>query len=333
MNLQEQISPEVFEDIINDFIVGENNLFINYVVVHDVKIQPDDNYEHYVLNVTVYVKEGYIIGERFKDFTVSIMWNSFIDRLSRDKVFKKYLGLPLDKNKKDFFVSLEGEIKEGYPKKEKITETRDLIKRILKEEELSTKFRRRIKIGKAEELIRTLKSIYFKKDKPTDESIDALINRVIEEVLDEVYWYGGINDGELSDQEYNDLINYLQNYLSKTYKDELTKYYEKRQIDADKEKDDNITYVFKKHDKGYYDLTSSGFAESFSSFDKLLTKYGSWLDIDWDEVKQKLDNMNDYSDKNWNGNFTRPLRISTAKEPGNNWGYNFSIVKKKPREY
>ena len=328
MRLQEQISPEIFEDIINDVIVGDKNQLINYIVVHDVKIEPNDNYEHYVLNATVYVKEGSIVGERFKNLATNIMWNSFINRLGQDKVFKKYLGLPLDKDKKDFFVSLEGEIKEGYPKKEKITETRDLIKRILKEE-LSSKFRRRIQIGKAEELIRTLKSFFFKKDKPTDESIDALINKVIDDIV-----WGSIIDLEgLTEQEYNDLINHLRDYLSKTYKDELTKYYEKRQIDADKEKDDGITYVFKKHDKGYYDMTSSGFAESFSSFDKLLTKYGSWLDIDWDEVKQKLDNMNEYPDKNWSGNFSRPLRISTAKEPGNDWGYNFSIVKKKQRQY
>jgi hypothetical protein len=29
-----------------------------------------------------------------------------------------------------------------------------------------------------------------------------------------------------------------------------------------------------------------GFADGFDSFDEMLTKYGSWVDVDWDEIKR-----------------------------------------------
>ena len=58
MNSQEPISPEIFEDIINNFIIDENSLLINYVEVHDVKLEYYASFEHYILDVTAYVKEG-----------------------------------------------------------------------------------------------------------------------------------------------------------------------------------------------------------------------------------------------------------------------------------
>lgn len=325
MKNESQVSPEVFEDIINDFIVGENNLLINYVVVHDVKLNPDDNYEHYVLNVTVYLKEGNIVGERFRDFTVSIGWNSFVDRLSRNKVFKKYLGLPLNDNYNEFYISMEGEIKEGYPKKEKIIETRDLIKKILKEE-LSTQVRRRINFDSIDDIIRKSKIVNFKKDQPIEDSIKATILDVMYNIMPTEY--------EDDDTEYYKVWDEIKDYLEDKYSDELTKYFEKRQKDVDEyENPLEIRYVFIKHDRPYGVLGWSGFAEGFNSFDELITKYGHWIDVDWDEIKNKLDNINNYPEDTFTNKMnSRPLRISSIGDKGNDWGYNFSIIKQIPRE-
>jgi len=74
MSSKETISPEIFEDIINNFIINEKNLLVNYVVVHDIKVEHKNKYEHYTLNVTVYVKEGSIVEGRFKDLGTNIKW-------------------------------------------------------------------------------------------------------------------------------------------------------------------------------------------------------------------------------------------------------------------
>ena len=49
MNPQEPILPEIFEDVINNFIIDENNLLMNYVEVHDVKLEYYASFENYIL--------------------------------------------------------------------------------------------------------------------------------------------------------------------------------------------------------------------------------------------------------------------------------------------
>jgi hypothetical protein len=61
----------------------------------------------------------------------------------------------------------------------------------------------------------------------------------------------------------------------------------------------------------------------------MITKYGNYVDVDWDEIKNKLDNINDYPENTFSNTMnSRPLRISNIGDEGNDWGYNFSIVKK-----
>ena len=189
--------------------------------------------------------------------------------------------------------------------------------------------RRRLRMDKVDELFKRYLTSSFKRDKPTEESI----NEVIRQVTLGLVPYD--DDSEFSEEDYNNLYEYLEDYLYGKYKDDLTKYYEKRQADADKEKDDGTKYIFAKHNTGYYDLglRGQGFSDTFYSFDDLLTKYGHWVDVDWDEVKRKLDNINEYPEKTWKGEESRPLRILSIGDEGNKWGYNFSIVKVKEREY
>ncbi len=95
----------------------------------------------------------------------------------------------------------------------------------------------------------------------------------------------------------------------------------------------NLRYVFVKHDKPYYDIGWRGFTEGFNSFDDMITKYGNWVDVDWDEIKKKLDTINDFPDNQFNGwYYSRPLRIKSIGDEGNKWGYNFSVIKSIPYE-
>lgn len=322
MNPQEQISPEIFEDIINNFIIGEKSLLLNYVVVHDVDVEQKNNYEHYTLYVTAYVKEGNIVGGRFKDLGTNIMWNSFVNKLEQHSVFKKYLGLPLNNN--NFYVSIVGNIEEGFPKNKKIMETRDLIKRILKEE-LTPIIRRRVKFDDIQKIINKNKLGSFLKNEPIEKSIFQTFLRSMYDIMPK-----GFDDDEV---EYYKIWDEIKDYLKQTYTDELREYFEKRQKEVDDYTNPlGITYIFVKHDKPYYS-DWRGFADGFDSLSDLITKYGSWVDVDWDEIKQKLDNINEYPEKTFRGTMkSRPLRISSAGDEGNDWGYNFSIVKSIPTQ-
>jgi hypothetical protein len=96
--------------------------------------------------------------------------------------------------------------------------------------------------------------------------------------------------------EYHKVWDEIKKYLKNNYTEQLTQYFEKRQRDADEEKNPlGIKYIFVKHDKPYYNSGWRGFADGFDSFDDMITKYGNWVDVDWDEIKNKLDNINELS--------------------------------------
>lgn len=187
-------------------------------------------------------------------------------------------------------------------------------------EDLSTSIRRRIKFGDIDKLINMVKVKSFKKNEPVEISVRNAILSLLYSLMPD----GFDDDGEKHFKVWDEIKSYLNN----KYGEELKQYFEKRQKDADQEKGD-IKYVFVKHDKSYYDRGWRGFAKTFDSFSDLLTEYGDWVDVDWDEIKNKLDKINDYPENKFDGTIdSRPLRISNIGDEGNDWGYNFSIVKK-----
>jgi hypothetical protein len=322
---EEPISPEIFEDVINNFIIDENSLLMNYVKVHDVKLEYYASFENYILDVTAYVKEGNL-GENntWNGVGPSLKWSSFVNRLSRNKIFKNYLGLPVNNNYENFYITINGNVKEGFPEEEKIMETKDLIKKVLKEE-ISSLLRRRLNFGNIDSILKKIRIAAFRKDEPTENSIIATIQRALYDIMPEGF--------EEDDEEYFKVWDEIKDYLKDNYTDELREYFEKRKKDA--EEDTNplgIKYIFVKHDKPYYVRGWSGFADGFKSFDEMITKYGNYVDVDWDEIKNKLDKINDYPEPTFSNTMnSRPLRISSIGDEGNNWGYNFSIIKQIPK--
>ena len=323
---EEPISPEIFEDVINNFMIDENSLLMNYVKVHDVKLEYYASFENYILDVTAYVKEGNL-GENntWNGVGPSLKWSSFVNRLSRNKIFKNYLGLPVNNNYENFYITINGNVKEGFPEEEKIMETKDLIKKVLKEE-ISSLLRRRLNFGNIDSILKKIKVQAFRKDEPIENSIIATIQKALYDIMPE-----GFED---NDEEYFKVWDEIKDYLKDNYTDELREYFEKRKKNAEEDKENSRgeKYIFVKHDKPYYVSGWSGFAEGFNSFDEMITKYGNWVNVDWDEIKNKLDKINDYPEPTFSNTMnSRPLRISSIGDEGNRMGYNFSIIKQIPK--
>jgi hypothetical protein len=146
--------------------------------------------------------------------------------------------------------------------------------------------------------------------------------------------YDIMPDGfEDDDTKYYEVWDEIKEFLNNTYSEELIQYFEKRQRDSEDEEKNapGVMYSFVKHDKPYYANNWAGFSESFKSFNDMITKYGSWVNVDWDEVKKKLDDINEYPPSMYKDRqYSRPLAISKIGDEGNKWGYNFSVIKSIP---
>jgi hypothetical protein len=203
---------------------------------------------------------------------------------------------------------------------------KDLIRRIIREE-LTPSIRRRLKFGDIETILNKEKVIHFKKDVPVEDSIKATIHHTMYEIMPH-----GFED---DDTKYYEVWDGIKKFINDKYTEELTQYFEKRQRDAENEEKNStgVKYIFVKHDKPYGNRDWRGFADGFDSFDKMITKYGNYVDVDWDEIKNKLDSINEYPEDTFSGTMnSRPLRIKSIGDEGNTWGYNFSIIKSMPKD-
>jgi hypothetical protein len=191
---------------------------------------------------------------------------------------------------------------------------KQLIKKILKEEtELPISVKRRIDVDKINKLINQYKLTSFNTDWSVDECVMATVAKVSGNLIP-VFEY--------DDDEHDNLYNSLRKFLYDRYVEELKLYFEKRKEDYKNRKPSNVFYIFKKHKDG------RGFSEGFLYFDDLVNRFGTWVDVDWIEVKNELDKINYYPEDTFEGRMnSRPLRISTAGDKGNDWGYDFFIIK------
>jgi hypothetical protein len=204
---------------------------------------------------------------------------------------------------------------------------KETIRRILREE-LTNPIRRRIDFSKIDSIIKKHRIGSFQKEEPTE--LSTAITRTIHKAMYDIM----PREFEDYGDEYHKVWDEIKQYLKDKYGEELRQYFEKRRRDADEDKNPlGIKYIFVKHDKPYSNSGWRGFADGFDSFDEMITKYGDWVDVDWDEVKKKLDNINYYPESTFTNTMnSRPLKISSAGDEGNTWGYNFSIIKQIPKD-
>jgi hypothetical protein len=145
-SVKSPIEPEMYEEIINDFFTtkGGKQSIVNYVKVNDAEIQYLPGWgEKHLLDVIVYVKEGLLGENGLKGFGPNVAWNSFTSKLQNNKVFKKYLLLPLDietvrkthrEDLSDYSIAFQGKMVEGFPPDENnLTESKIKIKNLLRE--------------------------------------------------------------------------------------------------------------------------------------------------------------------------------------------------------
>ena len=194
-------------------------------------------------------------------------------------------------------------------------------------EEMSIVARRRVKFSDIEKYFNASKVQSFKKDQPVEESINAAVRSLLYSVMPEGF--------EENDEMYFKVWDEIKKYINDKYGEELRQYFEKRQRDVDQENENQsgVKYIFVKHDKPYGNRDWRGFADGFDSFDEMITRYGSYVDVDWDEIKRKLDTINDYPVETFNNTRNSyPLRISSIGDKGNEWGYHFSIIKQIPED-
>jgi len=204
---------------------------------------------------------------------------------------------------------------------------KDLIRKILKEE-LTPSIKRRIDFSNIDSIIKKHRIGAFQKEEPTE--LDMATLRTIHKAMYDIM----PREFEEYGDDYHKAWDEIKEYLNDNYGEELRQYFEKRRRDVDEDKNPlGIKYIFVKHDKPYYNSGWRGFADGFDSFDEMLTKYGDYVDVDWDEIKNKLDKINDYPETTFADTMnSRPLRISSIGDEGNYWGYNFSIIKQIPKD-
>ena len=199
---------------------------------------------------------------------------------------------------------------------------RDLIKKILREE-LSPNVKRRMNVFDMDELINWKKQISF----VPSFTVQDCVNNTIRKVASEIY----PDESSFPDEkEYESSWDNMIDVLRKKYSDELTEYFTKKKEEYENRIEDPFTYTFVKHDE-----KNAGFSQSFRNFQLLVAQFGDWISkLDWSKVKDQLDKIDYFPNPTFTDKYnSNRMLISKAGDEGNNWGYNFSIVKSVPKEY
>lgn len=87
--------------------------------------------------------------------------------------------------------------------------------------------------------------------------------------------------------------------------------------------EDEYKYIFKK------DYQGAGFSNSHNSLDGFIKYANGWIDdVNWGDIKEKLNKITEYKDNQFTGwHWASPIILKRAGENGNKWGYNFYLIK------
>lgn len=276
-----------------------------------------------ILEFTNYVNEAYD-AEHFAVEVVGALRDNLINPESWDD---------WDDADMDFLFNYLYNIWEEYLKEyyhdvkddDSISEEVSRIKEVMGvlNEDLSKDIKRRIDFAQMDNLVQKFKDEVFDYDGVyTMETMAyALSRKVADELL------GG---RELRKFDNERTFNELVKFIYDIYWKELKAYFLDKIVKHREELEKKINYLFIKGGRGEKGV--GGFAQEFSSFVSLVNKYGDWLKyVNWDEVKNNLDKINDYPKNTFIGYYeSRPLMIAHLSDEGNKWGFNFYIVKRVP---
>ena len=190
---------------------------------------------------------------------------------------------------------------------------KDTIRKILKEEvELPATIRRRIKMSE-DEIVNYLRKFAIKLFDP-NKKIEAIVGKACTdtayEILDSTHTH-------IDDETFHSLLDNLYRYLKNKYGEEIKEFIKNFYNPNGNEK--GTGYFLRKHsDKDGNSGRGGGFSHGFSTWNRLLSEYGSWFpSLDWVDIKNTLDSMPD----------RQQLLIATPDDKFNSTGYYFSLVK------
>lgn len=190
--------------------------------------------------------------------------------------------------------------------------------------EVSIKPRRSINFDTLDYYVDLFKNTSFIPSEDVSKSVNQTLVRVVNNKLTQF-------DTDTPGEDKVKVKRILIDFLMGIYGEKLTSYFEKRKEEYDNRvENDDVRYVFYKHDAPLNSHKWRGFAETYYNFYDLVNQFGDWVKVDWDLVKEKLDKIED--SESHSPTFTGwrdapPVSIAKSGEKGIQPGYNFSIVK------
>jgi hypothetical protein len=273
------------------------------------------NIDELILQSTIWTSNYY--KERLKDedmlwFIETVIDGFYIDNIS--PIFELWYD---DDGQLEPVMSItddeEEELRMFFQDKyyDKIAEyyENNISKSIIKEEiEMPLSIRRRIKMGK-DDIINYLRKFAIMVFEP-DVNIERIVKKscwnTAYEILDSTHTH--IDDNTFYKLE-EELTDYLKNKYGEQIKEFIRNYFNEGGDNTDK------IYQFWKHAERN---GGNGFNDSFTSWNGLLKKYGTWFpSLDWVDIKEKLDSMED----------NKPLLIVEPGDKFNSMNYYFSLIK------
>ena len=194
--------------------------------------------------------------------------------------------------------------------------TRQIIKQILRESiELDHSIRRRLNVNQQEMIDRYKKEVLrnFKYEKDLKIIIDKSSRDAAFEILDYIEAWRDLPQAKAMNE-----LKVLSQYLYKNYGDMMMDFI-RNTFDENHIGFDDFTYVFHKHSNR--NGTGNGFSDGYQTWFELLKQKASWFsDLNWNEIKSKLDKQNGPAS----------VLIKSPGDEGNMYNYYFSI-RKEPR--
>ena len=202
------------------------------------------------------------------------------------------------------------------------SKVKELIRKILREESVLLQLRRNADLSDLDKKINRTKTVSFSRNGTIDSSVSLTLNKVADEI---------VPHEEIEDEEdpYAQLFVDTVRHLKDIYGSELTEYFKKRKDEYfTRNNDRSVVYYFVKHSGEVGDPDSRGFRMGFNHFYDLVNEYGNWVDVDWDRVKEKLDTIIEFPKRTNTGWYeSKPLRLISKGDEGNDMNYNLSIIK------